>query len=240
MDSDKNLDPKPNSSNGHSERERSFLTTQQLIHEVTALKELIFASLEGANKEVTLLHERLSQFPHEIDKAVLHLKEVNDGKFDGIQVQFKERDLRIEQAFKDTKSAVNDALLSAKEAVAEQNRTNLLSSQKTEASTTKLIDQLQINMTVGNKAIDDKITDVKDRLVLIEGKTSGMEKADKAGIDRTGIYIGVAALIFTALLAIATIIPTFRPSSTTAPPPSMVYINPVPITPVTPVTPEKK
>ncbi len=84
------------------------------------------------------------------------------------------------------------ALQAAKEAVGEQNKSSALAIAKSEAATTKQIDQLAGVIQTMTKAFDDKVGDVKDRLTRIEGAKQGMS----AG---WGLLIGAVGLVAAAL-----------------------------------------
>lgn len=70
------------------------------------------------------------------------LADTHAEKLNRIQTQFRERDVRTERSSKDSEVAVDAALQAAKEAVGEQNKSSALAIAKSEAATTKEIDQL--------------------------------------------------------------------------------------------------
>ncbi len=111
----------------------TLLTTIQLNREITAVREILEATLrgnlavvqsrmEGMDKALQLLQVISDRIPVQIDEKIFRLKELHQEKFESIQVQFSERDVRTEQTARDVKIAVDAALQAAKEAVAEQNR----------------------------------------------------------------------------------------------------------------------
>ena len=113
-----------------------------------------------------------------VDAALQAARESVDEKFTSIQMQFKERDVRTDQTSKDSKTAVDAALQAAKEAVGEQNKSSAMAISKSEASVVKQIDQMGLLITTQAKAVDDKFSDIKDRLTRIEGKGEGKVVAD--------------------------------------------------------------
>src|ERR1019366_3298738 len=115
-------------------------------------------------------------------------------KFSSIQKQFSERDVRTDQSSKDSKVAVDAALQAAKEAVGEQNKSSALAIAKSEASTDKRIDQMGQLMMSGAKSVDDKFTDLKDRIALIEGRGTGVK-------DSWGYLVGLMGVLIALYVA---------------------------------------
>lgn len=198
----------------------SVLTTEALRREIDGLRELIeekLASatadrqgvrsiietrLAGMDEAILLLQNTADKFPARIDEKIGALKEVHDGRFDSIagvnlekfssiQTQFRERDSRTEQSSKDSKVAVDAALQAAKEAVGEQNKSSALAIAKSEAATTKQIDGLGVQLGNYNKASDDKITDLKERLTRLEGTGAGKAQVWAAVAIIVGIVVSL-------------------------------------------------
>src|ERR1700738_587069 len=133
----------------------TVLTTQQLLRELNNLKEIMYTRLDAMDKAMGIFSDNITRVPTDTDKQISHLKELHDEKFKSISIQFAERDTRTEQTSRDSKVAVDAALQAAKEAVGEQNKSSALAIAKSEASTTKQIDQLGTNIQNGNKAVDN-------------------------------------------------------------------------------------
>lgn len=144
----------------------STLTTEALRREITMLHELLLTSLT-AHQEITL------------------------ERFRGIEVQFNERDKRTDQTARDSKVAVDAAFSAAKEAVAEQNKSSALAIAKSEAGTTKQIDQMQALIGAVSKALEDKINDVKERVARGDGR-------DVGSTSTLGYLMGVGSLVLAA------------------------------------------
>ena len=186
------------------------LTTQSLYREVNALHDLIksetnavsnalAARLDGADRERLHLQAQIDMFPTEASRRIDTLRVLHQEKFDSIQVQFTERDTRTEQTSRDSKVAVDAALQAAKEAVGEQNKSSALAIAKSEASTTKQIDQQGLLIASSTQGLDDKIDDIKDRLTRIEGGTSGGHQAYGYIIGIAGTLVALIALLFNIL-----------------------------------------
>lgn len=120
-----------------------------------------------------------------------------------VNERFQLGDVQTEKAARDVKSAVDAAFAAAKEAVGEQNKSNALSIAKSEVATTKQIDQLALNAITSAKNADDKISDLKDRLVAMEGRSSGSSHGQTALIGwfiAALMALGLAAsLVFDAI-----------------------------------------
>src|SRR4030095_3859037 len=78
-------------------------------------------------------------------------------------------------------------------AVGEQNKSSALAIAKSEAATTKQIDQLSVLIQTMTKAFDDKISDLKDRFNRLEGHGTGISAA-------WGYLVGAVA-VFGAIMA---------------------------------------
>lgn len=204
----------------------TLLTTQALLREISGLKELLDTRLESHHDIIQtirdvvfgkpspeVLEKDLQEFrtfaAEKFDSIQLQFKErdvrnndettnriaLYDEKFASIALQFRERDTRTEQSSKDSKVAVDAALQAAKEAVGEQNKSNALAIAKSEAGFTKQIDQIGLLITTTAKGTDDKIDDIKTRLTLIEGRGKGVGEG----------WATVMALV-TAAVAIGTLL----------------------------------
>ena len=203
----------------------SILTTEALAREIFSLRELLEVKLKsngdatllirsvietrlaGMDLAIQLLQATADKFPNRIDEKIKALREVHEAtyleKFDSIQTQFKERDVRTEQAAGAVKIAVDAALQAQKEAVGEQNKSSSTAIAKSESATMKQIDQLSVLIQTMTKASDDKFTDVKERLTRIEGRGEGMSAT-------WGLMLGGVSLVV-GLIAIATFIFAQRP-----------------------------
>lgn len=175
----------------------TVLTTQQLLREVLALKELFDSRFSSYDKAITLLQAVAdrTQSIGVIEERVKSLSGLYDEKFRSIATQFTERDTRTEQTSRDSKVAVDAALQAAKEAVAEQNKSSALAIAKSEAATAKQIDQLGVAFSATTTGITDKIDDIKDRITTIEGRGTGRHDAWGYAAGGFGLLIGLASVL---------------------------------------------
>lgn len=202
----------------------SLLTTVALQREIFTLRELLETKLggvdqatdhlkmiletrlNGMDQAIKLLQAIRDEMPARVDEKIQALHDVHDGRFDAfkgvndekfnsIQTQFRERDVRSEQSSKDGKVAVDAALQAAKEAVGEQNKSSSLAIAKSETATMKQIDGLGVQLQNMNKASDDKIADLKERLTRIEGTKSGSTMTWAAVATVVGLSISAAVFL---------------------------------------------
>jgi hypothetical protein len=188
----------------------SSLTTQQLWREISALKELLTTRIEAVEKAVEIAHADLVRVPTEVQKAVGNLKELHHGKFEeqaalrdekfaGVQKQLEERDVRVEQSARDTKTAVDAALAAQEKAVGKQTETFSESIGKSEAGFTKQIDQIGARITDLTKNFDEKIDGLKQRLDRGDGRGEGTATArttqQSSNALIVAIVIGIAGFL---------------------------------------------
>lgn len=174
------------------------LTTSQIQREVGALEKLLSARIEAVEKAIEIAHENLVRVPTDVEKSVGHLSQIMNEKFAGtmekftaVQMQLHERDLRREQAQKDSKGAVDAALQAAKEAVSKQ-----------EAATTKQLEAISEMMRTNTKATDEKIDDLKQRLGRIEGQELGQKTAITTQQTNNNSLVGVIGLVIGSLVGV--------------------------------------
>jgi hypothetical protein len=146
---------------------------EETAAEVGQLRELLQTRLDGMDQAIRLNAEIIGRMPAERDAAIKHLADLHDEKFASIALQFAERDVRTEQATEGAKQALDAALLAQKELVAQQNEANSAAAAKAEASFTKQIDQIGTIIQTLEKALDARITELKERIDRGEGSTAG-------------------------------------------------------------------
>jgi hypothetical protein len=202
----------------------TVLTTQQITAATVVLKELFQAKFEelsttnslmnqvletrlaGMDKAIDLLQAETNRLPARIDEKIAAIASIHEEKFLSVQTQFRERDVRTEQSSKDSKVAVDAALQAAKEAVGEQNKSSALAIAKSEASTVKQIDQMGLLIQTGNKAVDDKFDDIKERLTRIEGKNQGVKENVEISTNNNTLMVLGLGVVVSIVIGIAAII----------------------------------
>lgn len=168
-------------------------TTRQIDH-LEHLHSARFASVDTA---LTGLREFLQM---EIRAAAAVAAE----RFEAVNTRFLERDKATEQAAQEARISLQAALAAAKEAVALQNEANSAANIKTESNFTKQIDAFVAAFAAANKALDDKIADIRQRLDRGEGSHTG---AAESRVERR-LDIGQAASLTAVALTVIGLIIT--------------------------------
>lgn len=200
-------------------REIHFI--QQIMEgKIEAVLNIFQTRLDESDKAIVLLRAMQDRLPEKIVAQVAALQQLMEQRFitqqerfSGIQGQFSERDTRTEQIAQGNEKAINAALAAAKEAFQEQNRSQALAIAKSEAATMKSIDQLTALFQTAIAALSEQLGDLKERVLLIEGRTAGLSSA--ANTQRvvqsseqasSSHMLGIIGLIAATLLGIASII----------------------------------
>jgi hypothetical protein len=169
---------------------------------VARLKELHDTRFDAADQKICLTDRIIETRIDGIDKAdsqlltwmaekINSLRELHEGKFAAIQEQFKERDERIKLTTQNSKEALEAALQAAKEAAKEQSSATTLAIQKLDTATDKRLDAITGLMTTYNSATDEKVSDIKDRVVRIEGLSQGETSAKTEQHTSSSFIVGV-------------------------------------------------
>jgi uncharacterized LabA/DUF88 family protein len=197
----------------------TVLTTDAIRREITTVKDLLDQRIEDRDREVMgLVAERNSQ--------LMALRELVLAKIEAEVTLTAERfatseRLRLEQKA-DTKAAVDAALTAQKEAVKEQTIASERAIAKSEAATTKQLEQQQVTFQTVSDALRRSIDEVKERAVeenramrnSINGvgvQASGViERRTGATESRTAIYatVGLLITIILAMMALAAFLAT--------------------------------
>jgi hypothetical protein len=156
------------------------LTTSDILREISNLKENMETRFDAMDKAVTKVNEDFTRVPTSLDKAIDQLKEWISERFNGVKIQFEgiekqfaERDVRVNQASTTAKTAVDAALSAQKEAASDQNKSLILSINKSEQSTASQLEQQRVVLIAVEKTLSDKIGVISNRLNLWEGAGLG-------------------------------------------------------------------
>lgn len=181
----------------------TILTTQALYREVAALKELVEQRITALDTRVQVMCDALTA---EVHVAIANRDQLDDVKADKVQQQFTLMEQQRREQKSDTQAAVQAALTAQKEAIT-----------KSEASTTKQIDQMGSAFAAAIDARVKATDDNKDRLVelertmrrdiaLVDTKANALNQ-QKVGATDTRAF-GIAALaafvgVLSIILAVA-------------------------------------
>ncbi len=173
----------------------TILTTQQLVREIAALREIlerqiaaitdkIETRLDGMDKAIALVQTVNDKQSVDTDVKVRYLRELMDQtfqlvteKFTSVQRQFEERDVRVQQSTIAAQTAVAAALQAAKEAVGEQAKNFQLSIDKSETATTKQLESIQTSFQREVGSLGSTLADLKERITRIEAGGVGSREA---------------------------------------------------------------
>jgi DNA-directed RNA polymerase beta' subunit len=190
----------------------TVLTTEQLLREIEAVKELFEQRIEAVEKGIAIAHENITRVPTEVDKAIVHLRELSEERlntiaerFEGVKTQFTERDTRVEQTRVSAKEALDAALQAAKEAVGKQNDSFVTSIAKSEAATNKQIEQLGQLINTMTSANGAKVDDLKDRVLRLEGARVAVHEATSDKRATTSTTISTVGLVIALVLALSAV-----------------------------------
>jgi hypothetical protein len=171
-----------------SEQDIKSDTTILTTREVSVLKELMFARLDGIEKSIEVAHDDLVRVPTDVQKQVGALKELHQQifetvnvKFSGVATRFTERDERFNERFMASQEALAAAFAAQKEATG-----------KIEVSFTKQLD-----------SCNEKISYNKERIATLEGNVSSLlsQKSESRASNseqRSSIAL-IATIVFSAL-----------------------------------------
>jgi hypothetical protein len=177
---------------------------------ISGLRELLESRFIGIDKELGVIHIWMDRRDGVVETAIQHchdlmlskiaeLASVTAEQFKGVSAQFNERDTRTDQRAGDTKLAVDAAFAAAKEATS-----------KIEAGFTKSIDGQQDLMNSNNRASDNKIGDLKDRLTAMEARTQGISAAktenNTINTDNSARMFSIIAIILATLVGVGEIV----------------------------------
>jgi hypothetical protein len=161
----------------------TVLTTAQLLRELSNLREIIEARLNGMDMAVQLLNANVTRVPTDTDRQIGHLKELHSERFAGVDKQFVERDIRSKAAEETTATAISAALLAADRAAA-----------KSEVAMAEKLNSLAALVDRSIAALGDKVSDLGDRLNRSEASFAGMATQRNDSRQNIGVMVALAVL----------------------------------------------
>jgi len=195
----------------------TVLTTEQLMREIAALRrefegalEAILVRIEAMDKANDLKLQTLHDMPKRINEEVSHLEALIDEKLRSVENSFDlvERG-RVEQKV-DTKAAVDAALIAQKEAVKEQTTASERAIAKSEAATTKQIDELNKTFSTLIEGVRREMGDLKERIGDVDASTrvynASSVGGDTAKVRFQGTVFAVAGVVGTIVIIALTVI----------------------------------
>jgi hypothetical protein len=209
------IDLKRNEEGGRPLTDPSTLTMAALLREVQHVKDLLLTKVECMEADVVRIDKTVCGLPDTQLKDLLNAKDFLIEKFNtvqeqfrSVQIQFKERDERGEQNERERKIGIDAALSAQEKSAGKQTESFSLSIDKSEKATAKSIDQLGEMVNSNFKALDDKISDTKERLTRLEGlgvgKLAELQNQRASNFNAANI-IGMVAGAIGVVVAIITI-----------------------------------
>jgi len=200
----------------------------RLIERMDGIRATLQARLDAIDKAAALFDVNLNRIPTTVDREVAALESLTasrmqdlthtihatrcltEEKFNGVDRQFVERDVRVLQSAAAATTAVNAALQAAKEAVGEQNKSFTLSIDKSETATMKQIDALLVTSQTATAGLNSAISDVKDRLTRIEGAKIGVTDTTTNQHLSSSMTMSIIAAVISAVVAFAYVASLFH------------------------------
>jgi hypothetical protein len=151
----------------------------------------------------------------QILSEVAHLNVLFSEKFAAMQMQLSMIDARTAEQKSDTKAALDAALAAQKEAVASQTASFNKENDKTEKAATERIKSVETLLTTSTRSTDDKISDIKDRVIAIEavklGAVEGAASIHSNSNDTRSMVTSIISVISVIIAAASAIIAILKP-----------------------------
>lgn len=176
-------------------------TLEQMQQGITALEKQFLIRFNSYDEAIKLLQAFANSQPTPgvIDTNLKALEKQVDGEFRALRELMMEKFSSVQVQFLENRTALAAALQAQEKAVAEQNKSNTTAINKSEEGFTKQLDGIGNRISQGEKASDEKFSDVKERLTVIESRRKGMSES-------WGILLGVVSLVVAALVVATFII----------------------------------
>lgn len=153
-----------------------------------------------------------------IVSEIVHLSALFESQLHDLDSRVADRfgalEKRTAEQKADTTKALTDALAAQKEAVANQTASSEKSITKSETATTERIKGVEALLQTSSKASDDKINDLKDRIVAVESIRAGgsMERAEhRAGGSYMAALVGAGIAVVGLIVSILVVVIANKP-----------------------------
>jgi hypothetical protein len=189
-----------------AEKEKAIVLLQTYADRQPSIAE-VATSVDSTR---SLIFERIDGKIGTVSAMMDGNRKATDSKFEGVEKQFSELDVRTERNAALAKEAVAAALQAQKESVGAQNISIAASNEKMETSFTKQIDQQATLISSVGKTSDDKVDDLKDRLQSLDNRIQAIESRKEGSTEtrqgnNSNLSLVIAGIGIVAGIAIAVV-----------------------------------
>lgn len=171
---------------------------REFLEDLTGVRELVEQRLADLDKAIKLAADELAKLPARTEAERFKLdaettrrleaeREYIMAQVEIVRAVMTEKFTAVDRRFEESKVAVDAAFAAAKEAVAEQNKANSQAITKSETATKEQLASLSRVTDAGIASLQDKITDARDRITVMESLTRGIKEAGGESTE-TGRY----------------------------------------------------
>jgi len=193
---------------------REMAAAVRILEEtINGQRAVVETRLAGMDEAIKLTRDTADKLPTRMDEKVRQLELLHDERFktveslfDGVALQFKERDTRSERESRDNKVAVDAAFAAQKEAASEQNKSNTLAIDKSEKATAETLNKQADLFSSTTDALDGKHNDLKERVTRLESFGIGTNQARAQQQTSNTSLVGILGLVIGALIGVAGIV----------------------------------
>lgn len=186
---------------------------REFLEDLRAVRELVEQRLADLDKAIKLAADELAKIPAhtEAERSKLDAettrrlsaeREFITAQVEIVRAVMAEKFTAVDGRFEESKVAVDAAFAAAKEAVAEQNKANSQAITKSEQATKEQLASLSRVTDTGIASLQDKITDARDRLTVMESLTRGIKEAGGDQREQKTQANSTAAVVMQALVGL--------------------------------------
>ena len=179
------------------------LTRQLVHHEALQILAKIETRLDGMDKAAEVLSATVNKVPTQLDREMNRIADLTTERMSNIQRQFSDCDGRQAAASAAADRAINAALAAAHDAVTAQYQSSQKAIDKSDAATVKQIDGIIERLNTQGRTLDDKITEVKDRLGRREAAQIGVAEHRTSARMDAGLLVAICAAIIAVIAIVA-------------------------------------
>ncbi len=154
--------------------------SDQWRRDLSSLRAVLETRLDAIDTATDLRLKALADEPQRMALLVKNLELLLTEKFRSIELQFRERDIRTDQAATASKQALDAALLAAKELVGQQNTANVEAAAKAETS---------FALALNTPILTTLVIEAQSRCRVVDGRNSTSLRGIRNGLSVGGQVI---------------------------------------------------